>query len=403
MSRLAVLVAALLSVVLLSTPVACQPEAAAALANDIAILNFALTLENTDSTFFSSFLAAFPATTSVSAQFTVDDFTAAGFNATVYAALTQLAQEELNHAAILSVTVAALGGTPAPKCTYNFSSVTSVVDYLTVGQLFENTGTSAYDGGINAITNSTLQEATATIATVEARHASYLNQLLGVVPFAPSGFDTALTPLEVYAIIAPFIVSCPNNFNITDHLPTIRPYGVSFDSADLNATDYTGPLASILTNNYTQDDLDNDLLALNYALSLENLEASFYNFTTTLFVAADFAAAGFNESVYYYFSTIDANENIHVSTLRTVITALGGTPLPVCNYAGLLASITTVPQYIATAAVLENTGVSAYDGAINAIASTVLQQVAATIAHHRGPSCSLPQSAVRRVSVPQHD
>ena len=384
MSRFAVLVAAVLSLFLLSTPfILAQTEPTAALQNDIDILNFALTLENTDSTFFSQFLASFSGTGAPIHNFYSADFVAAGFTAADYEALVQIAQEEINHAAILTATVAALGGTPAPKCTYNFSSVTSVLSYLQTGQLFENTGTSAYDGGINALTNSTLQQAAASIATVEARHASFLNQLLGDVPFSPSAFDTALTPQEVFAIISPFIVSCPNGFDPAAHFPTVRPYGVALASGTNGSTlttNFTGPLASALTNTYTQADLTNDIDALNYALVLENLEAAFYNYTNSLYNETDFLNAGYNSTTYDYFTIILDNENIHVATLNLVISSLGGTPNPPCDYTPLLSTITSLQTYIATAQLLENTGVSAYDGAVNAFASTALQQVAATIA-----------------------
>lgn len=346
-------------------------------ANDIAVLNYALTLENADSTFFSSFLQPFNAS-----GFNAASFVAAGFNASVYTQLVILAQEEINHAALLTSTVASLGGTPAPKCVYNFSSVTTVLQYLTTGALFENTGTSAYDGGINAITNPALQQAAAAIATVEARHASYLNNVLGMAPFSASAFDTPLTPPQVVNIISPFIVSCP--YNITTSLPnTPRPYGVALAAGTNGTALTTSPLGYLAAgnNNYTQADLTNDINVLQFALVLENLEAYFYSYFQNITTVANFTAAGYNASVYSVFQSIASNEQIHVNTLRGIIASLGVTPNPPCNYAPLLnLTGTTVQGYVTVAAVLENTGVMAYDGAVNGIASTVLQQAAATIA-----------------------
>jgi len=61
-----------------------------------------------------------------------------------------------------------------------------------------------------------LRQTAATIATVEARHASYLNLIQNIVPF-PDTFDTALTPIKIIGKITPFIVSCPY-----DNLPLPR-------------------------------------------------------------------------------------------------------------------------------------------------------------------------------------
>ena len=52
-----------------------------------------------------------------------------------------------------------------------------------MAEFLENTGVSAYDGAIAYIKAAKLQTAGATIATVEARHASYLNLINGDLPF----------------------------------------------------------------------------------------------------------------------------------------------------------------------------------------------------------------------------
>ena len=338
-------------------------------ANDIAILNYALTLENTDSTFFSIFLNQFNAS-----GFNQSAFVAAGYNASVYANLVAIANEELAHAAILTATIAALGGTPHPKCVYNFSSVTSVQSYLTLGQFWEMTGTAAYDGGLNGLTDPNLQQVTATIATVEARHSAYLNSLLGIAPFPASAFDLVYTPAQVTALISPYIVSCPYNLSVLPLVP--RPYGVALNSST-NTSTPTGALAASVKMTYNSTEAINDLNTLNYALVLEQLESYFYATALSNFSAAAFTAAGFNSSVYAYFTTIASNEQIHVATLRAVISARGGTPVPNCTYTF---PVVTIADLLRVAGLLENTGVSAYDGAANAITDTALQQVAATIA-----------------------
>ncbi len=56
--------------------------------------------------------------------------------------------------------------------------------------------------------NKDYRTAAATIATVEARHAAYLNDLNDVEPF-PLPFDVPVLPNTTVAAIKPFIISCP--------------------------------------------------------------------------------------------------------------------------------------------------------------------------------------------------
>lgn len=63
----------------------------------------------------------------------------------------------------------------------------------------------AYNGAIGSDENAGLLTAGASIATVEARHASLLNLLNGWPPF-PDAFDDARSRSDVEAIAADFIV-----------------------------------------------------------------------------------------------------------------------------------------------------------------------------------------------------
>jgi len=68
---------------------------------------------------------------------------------------------------------------------------------------------SAYDGAIAYVDSPALQTAGATIATVEARHASYLNLVNDDIPF-PDAFDTPVAPQAICETVRTgFIVSCP--------------------------------------------------------------------------------------------------------------------------------------------------------------------------------------------------
>jgi hypothetical protein len=99
---------------------------------------------------------------------------------------------------------------------------------------------------------------------------------------------------------------------------------------------------------------------LNYALTLEHLEYAFYRDGLEQFSADDFDAAGYAGNVYEWFGIIRDHEIEHVDTITTVITDLGGEPVAEATYDF---GYTDLAGFIDVAQVLENTGVSAYQGA----------------------------------------
>lgn len=230
---------------------------------DIDILNYALSLENLEAAFYVQGLARFNAS-----DFSNGNSTAvfgSKINGNVYSYLGLIRDHEVTHAATLKALITSLGGTPVAPCTYNFG-VKNVNDFLMTGMALENTGVMAYDGAIAMITSLDIKQAAATVATVEARHASYLNILNGAIPF-PSAFDTPKSMAEILAIASQFISSCPvtNSPAVANpNAPTIRglstaittfePF-VSFDlssSGGANSTavsfmftQVSGPLANI--------------------------------------------------------------------------------------------------------------------------------------------------------------
>ena len=100
-----------------------------------------------------------------------------------------------------------------------------------------------------------------------------------------------------------------------------------------------------------------DLEVLNYALTLEHLEAAFYVEMNAAGVLEGDAAA--------YFMVIGEHETAHVAALTDAISAAGGTPVeaaPSYNF-DLLGDLTTAEGILGAAQVLEETGVAAYNGA----------------------------------------
>lgn len=75
--------------------------------------------------------------------------------------------------------------------------------------MITSVGIGAYLGGSELLTDSpVLEEASASILTVEARHDAYLRTGLGASPF-PTNFDTGLSAVWAFNLAQMFVVSCP--------------------------------------------------------------------------------------------------------------------------------------------------------------------------------------------------
>jgi hypothetical protein len=106
--------------------------------------------------------------------------------------------------------------------------------------------------------------------------------------------------------------------------------------------------------------LETPVDVLNYALTLEHLEHAFYRDGLEGSTAEDFTAAGYSANVYEYFGVIRDHEREHVDTITKVITDLGGEPVAEAKYDF---GYSDLAGFVGVAQVLENTGVSAYQGA----------------------------------------
>src|SRR6516225_9841413 len=73
--------------------------------------------------------------------------------------------------------VAVLGVNARPKPTFQNLAQPNVVAFVATSQALENTGVGAYLGAAPAINNPAYLAAAGSIALIEARHASYLNNL----------------------------------------------------------------------------------------------------------------------------------------------------------------------------------------------------------------------------------
>jgi hypothetical protein len=101
-----------------------------------------------------------------------------------------------------------------------------------------------------------------------------------------------------------------------------------------------------------------DAEILNFALTLEYLEADFYTVKAK--------QVGLSGQAKAYAAQFGAEETEHVAALIAAIKQLGGTPV---KKPGFVFPVTSESSFLALASVLENTGVGAYNGAAPSLKS----------------------------------
>jgi rubrerythrin len=131
---------------------------------DLAILNYALTLEYLEARFYRQVIASGivkdPKVGSIAKKF---------------------GETEQQHVDALKATIVKLGGKPvaAPKTKFQDTIAKGLTTVLNTAADVENLGAAAYLGQAGNIKNKEVLAAALAIHSVEARHAAALNQLLG--------------------------------------------------------------------------------------------------------------------------------------------------------------------------------------------------------------------------------
>jgi hypothetical protein len=154
---------------------------------DLKIVNYALTLEYLETAFYR------------------DVIKSGLFKGKQLNMLKVFGDQEAQHVAALEATVKKLGGTPAPKPKTKFP-LGSASSVLKLAANVENLGAAAYLGQAGNIQSKEVLAAALSIHTVEARHASVLNTLLGKDVQPDGAFAKPASMDQVMPKVKPFIV-----------------------------------------------------------------------------------------------------------------------------------------------------------------------------------------------------
>lgn len=158
------------------------------------VLNFALTLEYLEDSFYRSGYDA-------------------GFYGEYASVFNQIGLHESQHVAFLE---GALGAAAVAKPTFDFTAggmypdvFTNFTTFATLSMTFEDLGVAAYKGqAANLMESDDILTAALQIHSVEARHAAEVRRILGMAPWSEGGaFDEPASKEDVLAAATPFLVN----------------------------------------------------------------------------------------------------------------------------------------------------------------------------------------------------
>jgi rubrerythrin len=153
---------------------------------DVAILNYALTLEYLETEFYGKVVAA------------------GLFKGSVGALIKEFGQQEMTHVEAIKGAVEKLGGTPAAKPEGKFP-IENASQVAMLAYTVENLGASAYLGQAGNIQNPEVLASALAIHTVEARHAATLGTLVKKSITPDGAFAKPADMSTVLAAVKPFL------------------------------------------------------------------------------------------------------------------------------------------------------------------------------------------------------
>ncbi len=157
------------------------------LANDVEVMNYALTLEHFENVLYKALIAS---------NLLKD---------TELSYLTTFGQHEAAHVSLITQIIGVVGGTPvAEQARYTLPALRTREDVINTILTVEDVGASAYLGAAGFLQSKDLLELAVNIHNVEAEHAATWRIIMGM-PVAPDTVAKGRTPDEVLAIVTPFL------------------------------------------------------------------------------------------------------------------------------------------------------------------------------------------------------
>jgi rubrerythrin len=159
---------------------------------DAGILQYAFALEQLEADFYTRVVSA---------------FTGSNLTAPEQALLTDIRNHEVIHREVLRSLLGPNGGFTL-TLTYGGLNFQDRASVLAAAKSFEDLGIAAYDGAAQYLTSAENLTLLGKIVSVEARHASFIADLLNPrsADFAPNSFDPPASPTKVASAAQAFIV-----------------------------------------------------------------------------------------------------------------------------------------------------------------------------------------------------
>ncbi|KAG9247845.1 hypothetical protein BJ878DRAFT_129424 [Calycina marina] len=168
------------------------------------------------------------------AQFSEEEFTAAGLTPSDRFLIEFMADQEAGHATLLSNLLGGPGGA-TPQCTYNypFETVHEAFDFTQKLTRFGESGVWGFQAHLDS--REVAQLLDQSIAT-EARQQMIFRQFAGLFPM-PVWFETGIPQSWAWTLLAPYISSCPSNSKrlVWQNFPGLKVINQP-NSARINAT-----------------------------------------------------------------------------------------------------------------------------------------------------------------------
>jgi len=169
-----------------ATPATTASGSSSSATGDLAILNYALTLEYLETEFYGKVVAS------------------GLFSGKVAGLIKDFGSQEATHVEALKGAVEKLGGTPVAKPEGKFP-ISSAGQVAQLAYTVENLGASAYLGQAGNIKNPEVLASALAIHTVEARHAATLGTLVKKSVTPQGAFATPADMATVLAAVKPFL------------------------------------------------------------------------------------------------------------------------------------------------------------------------------------------------------